>query len=365
MMAEKITIVMPRLNANDDSGILAVWLRPAGSAVRAGELIAQIETTKAAVDIEAHQDGYLHPLVEIGATVVVGEPIAWLVARYDAAALAKDAAALRKPGGPGTSAGSRIVSRKAQEMMAALGIPEAEIPGDGPIGVHDVESYAAGREDRAASPDLIGSLPVSENAVVLFGAADQGIVVIDDLLAGGRYTPVCFVDERPKSAETCGLPVFRAGALADLKRRGFKLAHICIGNPVAKLRVADELKVQGFTLIQVIHPKAIVSPSARLGEGVYIGPGVVIGPSAIVGDYCQVNNNATVPHHVKLGRGVRISDGANIAGGVSVGDRAYLGLGVTVNTGCHIGEDATLVSGVSVFEPVAKGATVRPPRSRI
>jgi acetyltransferase-like isoleucine patch superfamily enzyme len=44
---------------------------------------------------------------------------------------------------------------------------------------------------------------------------------------------------------------------------------------------------------------------------------------------------------------------------VTIGDRTLIGLGVTVNTGCDIGADVTVVSGVSVFDTVADNTIVR------
>jgi UDP-perosamine 4-acetyltransferase len=168
-----------------------------------------------------------------------------------------------------------------------------------------------------------------------------------------------FVDEAPRASELDGMPVFDPSVLDDLLVRGIRFAHICIGAPKAKLRIATKMKEAGFTIIQAIHPKAIVSSKAHLGEGIYVGPGVVIGPKAIIRDFSQVNNNATVAHHAQIGLAVRISDGVHLAGGVHVGDYSYLGLGVTVNTDCHIGSEVTIVSGVSVFDTVPDRTVVR------
>lgn len=361
MATMKFLMVMPRLNANDDACLLVQFLKRAGEPVRRGELLAQVETTKTAVDLEAQADGFLHPLVEPG-MVPVGEPIAWILDPYDPATLDAE-----RPSHAGASPGHRhrAISRKAEEFMAAHGISAAEIPGDGPIREGDVRTLLAVRNDaRAGQADLIESLKAIENAVVLFGAADQGVVVADCLTAGGVYSPVCFVDESSRGAALEGLPVFDTSALDGLAASGIRLAHVCIGSPSAKLRVADRLKAAGFTIVPAIHPRAMISPSARLGEGVFVGPGVVIGPRAFVGDYAQVNNNATVPHHAHIGTAARISDGANIAGGVRIGDRSYLGLGVTVNTDCHIGADVTIVSGVSIYDAVPDKTIVRAPAIR-
>jgi sugar O-acyltransferase (sialic acid O-acetyltransferase NeuD family) len=349
-------VVVPRTNANDDNAILQHWLKQAGEPVRAGELIAQIETTKAAVDIEAHSNGYLHPVAASGAMVAVGDPIAWILDPYEPAAIGS---ASVQSSAENASGRNRPISRKAAEMIATAGLSIADFPGDGPIRGADVRQLAAGSRGTGAKAELLSALIVTDASVALFGASDQGVVVADCLKAVGVHVPCCFIDDAPPAANLEGLPIFESSLLKDLIARGLRFAHVCIGDPKAKLRVARRLKDDGFTIVAAVHPKAMISPSARLGEGVYVGPGVVIGPDAVVGDYSQINNNATVAHHARTGMAVRVSDGAHIAGGVRIGDRSYLGLGVTVNTDCHIGSDVTIVSGVSIFDAVADRAVIR------
>jgi UDP-perosamine 4-acetyltransferase len=355
-MTPSVPVLMPRLNANDDSGIIVQWFKDAGQAVARGELIVQVETTKVSVDIEAEADGFLFPLVAAGASIEVGAPIARIAASQDVGDLQKV-----DPIAANSATTGRLASRKALELIAQAGIDVAEIPGTGPIARQDVERFLAARSFTAALVELAERLPIDTTSTVLYGAGDQGVVVLDCLRAGSTFAPLCFIDDRPASPTLDGLPVFASNALAALRRRGVRYAHVCIGSPLPKLRVAEKLKSEGFEIINAVHPRATVSPSAVLGEGVYVGPGVIVGPFANIGSFSQVNNNATIPHHVRVGIAVQISDGANIAGGVTVGDRSLLGLGVTVNNGCDIGADVTVVSGVSVFAPVRDSEIVRGP----
>ena len=64
---------MPALGADMDEGTLTEWLIKPGDTVTRGQIVAVVETTKAAVEIECWHDGVVGELlVPIGQTVAVG-----------------------------------------------------------------------------------------------------------------------------------------------------------------------------------------------------------------------------------------------------------------------------------------------------
>ncbi|WP_174566841.1 dihydrolipoamide acetyltransferase family protein [Nocardia crassostreae] len=69
-------ITMPRLSDTMEDGVIAAWLKNVGDQVTAGEVIAEIETDKALMELEAYEDGVLERiLAEAGTRVPIGEPI--------------------------------------------------------------------------------------------------------------------------------------------------------------------------------------------------------------------------------------------------------------------------------------------------
>jgi pyruvate dehydrogenase E2 component (dihydrolipoamide acetyltransferase) len=74
------TIVMPALSAGMEEGTLARWLKSVGDAVTAGDVIAEIETDKATMELEAEHTGVIGKfVVDEGTTVAVNAPIALLL----------------------------------------------------------------------------------------------------------------------------------------------------------------------------------------------------------------------------------------------------------------------------------------------
>ena len=176
-------ITMPRLSDTMEEGTLAAWLKQPGEQVQRGDLLAEIETDKATMELEAFEEGVLQQiLVQVGETVPIGQPIAIIgsgdataappapaeaapspaeeAARIEAAPEVETAAAAPPAtAAPAAPAGQAPV--KASPMARAIardhGIDLSTVAGSGPGGrvvKADVEALAAGdgRVAPAAAP---------------------------------------------------------------------------------------------------------------------------------------------------------------------------------------------------------------------
>lgn len=74
-MAE--VILMPRLSDTMTEGVIAAWHKKVGDAVKKGELLAEVETDKATMDLESYKDGtLLHIGIEPGGKLQVNDLLA-------------------------------------------------------------------------------------------------------------------------------------------------------------------------------------------------------------------------------------------------------------------------------------------------
>jgi pyruvate dehydrogenase E2 component (dihydrolipoamide acetyltransferase) len=77
MSAGNVEITMPRLSDTMEEGTIARWLKHAGDEVKKGDILAEIETDKATMDLEAYEAGTLEQiLVQEGETVPIGQAVA-------------------------------------------------------------------------------------------------------------------------------------------------------------------------------------------------------------------------------------------------------------------------------------------------
>src|SRR5437870_8213794 len=75
------SVVMPALEMAQETGKIVSWVKKEGDTVSKGEILLEVETDKAVVEIEAQADGVLAGVKsQEGDVVPVGQTIAWLVA---------------------------------------------------------------------------------------------------------------------------------------------------------------------------------------------------------------------------------------------------------------------------------------------
>src|SRR4051812_13755783 len=84
---------LPQANANDTAATLVAWLVQPGSQVKRGQQVALFETSKAAVEIDAPNDGWLVAMAKVGEMIEVGKPFARIVAEMPSEPMVNVAAA--------------------------------------------------------------------------------------------------------------------------------------------------------------------------------------------------------------------------------------------------------------------------------
>ena len=116
-----IEILMPALSPTMEEGTLSKWLVKEGDTVNSGDLLAEIETDKATMEVEAVEEGTVAKLLVPGGTegVKVNAPIAILLEEDE------DASALE---GYTAGGGSATAPKAEAAPQAAAPAPKTEAP---------------------------------------------------------------------------------------------------------------------------------------------------------------------------------------------------------------------------------------------
>jgi pyruvate dehydrogenase E2 component (dihydrolipoamide acetyltransferase) len=153
-------IDMPKLSDTMSEGTLLKWRKQVGDKVSTGDIVAEVETDKATMEMESFVDGILHKqLVAEGAKVPVGEHIALVLAKGEEAP-ADDG----KPTGeakPAGNAKSEATAPAAQEAEAAKAAP--------------APSSATAPAKAPASGERVKASPLAKKVATSKGVALQGL----------------------------------------------------------------------------------------------------------------------------------------------------------------------------------------------
>src|SRR6476661_6526930 len=130
-----IQVLMPALSPTMEKGNLAKWLKKEGETIKSGDVIAEIETDKATMEVEATDEGTLGRILipEGTADVAVNTPIATILADGETAAdLGKAAAPAPKAAEPAAEAKAEAPQArepaKTPAAPAAAAEPDPEVP---------------------------------------------------------------------------------------------------------------------------------------------------------------------------------------------------------------------------------------------
>jgi|GEM_PF-42923 len=197
-MSEPYTIKMPQLSDTMTEGVVVSWEKNIGDKVERGDVVAQVETDKAIMDVEVFREGYLSvPLAPVDSTVPVGEPIAYLVATPEEV-LPADA-----PNPPGGGMGA--ARARAPETAEARTAPAKEAS----------ETAEAEPAQAAAAP--AGNVPADAYVIKMPQLSDtmtEGVLVSWEKAVGDKVERGDVVAQVETDKAVMDVEVFREGWLS-------------------------------------------------------------------------------------------------------------------------------------------------------
>jgi len=124
-------ILMPALSPTMEQGKIARWMKKEGDPIKSGDILAEIETDKATMEVEAVDEGVLAKILVPDGTdnVAVNTPIGVIAGEgEDASAAAAPAAAAPKSEAPAVPAEAKAPVPAAPAAAPAVVAPDPEIP---------------------------------------------------------------------------------------------------------------------------------------------------------------------------------------------------------------------------------------------
>jgi pyruvate dehydrogenase E2 component (dihydrolipoamide acetyltransferase) len=269
---------MPVLGADMDRGTLSRWRVSEGDHVTKGDIIADVDTDKATMEVEVFESGIVERLlVHEGETVPVGTPLAVLVAAAETAAAPTPSPVLA-PSHDGVAVGPVRVeaSPLARQLAAKLGVDLGAVRGSGPRGAitrGDVEQAAGAVSAAAMTPTPVAAPSAAVPAVPTSAPAAPPTPARAEALP----PPATSVDAHgPVPASTRGVDADRRAAMrratgALMARSKQQIPHYYLGTHIDlghALRWMEEANLERSVAQRLIPAALLLKAAGRAARDV-------------------------------------------------------------------------------------------------
>ena len=375
-------VILPKLGMNTETATILAWRKQEGDPVEVGDVLAEVETDKAVIELEAEAAGILRRwLAAEGDEVSLNAAIA-VIGTAD-----EDISAFEQTKQP-AMAGASHVDRIYQAWKAPEGVttrPSNGHNGTG-TGIRDSGALVSARpvNDDMASHTLESRVPVPDSRLnadairarlakrgILEGGtraetAQTRLVIYGSGLGAKQLLEVTrllddvevvgLIDDNPDlvGATLGGVRVLGGfNALADLvSRKEIDGVALSFHSEVRK-KVHQKIKTGlDVRIMPLVDPRAIIGMNVTIQDGALVEAGAVIGPGTVVGEGTIVDVGVTVAHDCMLGPFSHLSPGCALSGVVCLKENVLVGVGAALNSTITVGRGSIITPGSAVMNDV-------------
>jgi pyruvate dehydrogenase E2 component (dihydrolipoamide acetyltransferase) len=250
-------ILMPALSPTMTEGTLARWLKKEGDEVKAGDVIAEIETDKATMEVEAVDEGVLGKILISDGTegVKVNAPIAVLVEPGEEVPAAAAETAAPKPAPKPEAKAEAPPASSAPKAAPPPAAPSAAVNGHAGGDQRVFASPLARRMAKQAGIDLSS----------LKGSGPNGRIVRADIEAAqqGGTAPKAEAAQQPATAAHTAAPVAKA-APVSITAPHRMVPHSSMRRVIARRLTEAKSTIPHFYVSMDIEIDAVVDMLAQL-----------------------------------------------------------------------------------------------------
>ena len=191
------------------------------------------------------------------------------------------------------------------------------------------------------------------NDLVIFGAGGFGREfhqIVEDVNQQCKsWNLLGFLDENCNlfGKEVHGYPIL--GGISWLQDHPGVYVSVAIGNPAVKRKLVLMMRGLGHDLFAtLVHPRAWLGNRVSVGSGSILFAGALVSTDIRIHEHVMINKNATVGHDAVLADFVTVAPNASVSGAV------------TIDIGCDVGANSTIIQEVVVgpWSIIGAGAVV-------
>jgi len=157
--------------------------------------------------------------------------------------------------------------------------------------------------------------------IVIIGAGGHGKVVLDCIIAQGKYEVAGFIDDSIDINQniTENYKIITTHEKIDTLKNTVDYFIVAIGNN----KIREQLYTKIKTILKpaiVIHPSAIIGMGVKINTGCMILSNVIINTYTNIGENTIVNSGVIIDHECTIGKHVHLSIGSIIGSNSSIDD---------------------------------------------
>lgn len=351
-------IRIPISDVNSTSFTIVAWHAPDRAWVSAGDLLVEVETSKAVFEETAAEGGVLLQAAPEGSEIPLDTPIGFLFPNEASLAAFEAAKALEQKAEDEPQKSYRATA-KARKLAEEHRISLAAINTGKLITQKDVEAIIRQGLDQNHSP-MPAPLEAESGVerVLLIGGGTTASQIIAILFDDPGKMAVACVDDNPLvwGKEVGGVPIVggsdRLGELHSEHK--IDSAILAIGGNYIPVRVKfrELCHRLGIPLTNAIDQTAKLSADTRIGSGNVISAFCYLGPGTAMGDNNFISAFNSFDHHSVIGSDTCTGPGCIASGTVKIGSRVRLGSGIFIEPNLDLGDDAQVASGAIILRSV-------------
>lgn len=371
-----IEVILPKLGMNMESAIILSWRKHEGDVVAVGDVLAEVETEKAVIELEAEAAGVLRRLlaaegdaIAVNATVAVigsaDEDITEYVERskqaagVDASHVDRIYQAWTAPS-RGHSSSRDENGHQGPYTLKTTTTKSSPVGSNGKLDPEAIRARLARRGVLAGLDSEAAEPP--RTRLVIYGSGLGAKQLLEVTRRLDHIEVVGLIDDDPDLLGiTLGGVQVLGGfkALADLVSRheidGVALSFHSEVRKKVHQRIKDELDIQ---ILPLVDPRANIGAEVTIEDGALIEAGVVIGPGTVVGEGTIVDVGVVVAHDCFLGPFSHLSPGCALSGVVYLKENVLVGVGASLNSTITVGGGVIITPGSAVVNDVADDVVV-------
>lgn len=296
-------VLMPRLSDTMTEGVIAGWNKNVGDTVKKGEVLAEIETDKATMELESYKNGkLLYQGAKKGEKIAVNELLCIIGEEGKVDVNAIVAAA---KGGTGTAQGT---SDKVQEPAAI-----DQQPATTPSSETEQQSSATSAQNGRIKASPLAKKLAAEKGIDInkvSGSGDAGRIIKSDI---DNYKPAAASTSGQAPEKTAAPPSAPAGQVSFDEVPVSQMRKV-----IAKRLAESKFSAPHFYLTMVIDMDAAVASRAKLNEvskvKISFNDLVLKACAVALKQHPKVNSSwlgdkIRINHHVNIGVAVAVEEG--------------------------------------------------------